>query len=108
MWDRKGGLHSSTVNRLVHKTARSTVREKQLEWGSQTPSFVMKHTAAGARAASVTDYREMPQATALIVGYVRRRRRGWGGRRGREEWGCESLLIETLATVAGWMLLWEL
>ena len=33
MWERKGGLHSSAVNRVVDKTARSTVREKQLEWG---------------------------------------------------------------------------
>ena len=36
--------------------------------GSQTPSFVMKHTAAGARAATESDYRGVFQTTALIVG----------------------------------------
>lgn len=47
--DRRGGIYSQSVNRMLHKDADVLLRKKQLEWNKQSKTFVWKNMLAGAK-----------------------------------------------------------
>jgi pimeloyl-ACP methyl ester carboxylesterase len=45
--DRFGGIHSKSVDRILHKDANDEVRAKQLRWNKQSKTTVWKFMLAG-------------------------------------------------------------
>ena len=67
-WESIGGTESKSVLRFVHPNSRPTIKSKQLEWNTKTPSHVIKGLLGGMRLAMLEDYNGIKQPTALIVG----------------------------------------
>nr|CAG8447627.1 15480_t:CDS:10 [Entrophospora candida] len=49
MLDRRGGIHSTSVNRMLSKTANDMIRSKQLLWNKQSKTQVFKCMLKGAK-----------------------------------------------------------
>ncbi|CAG8574806.1 27004_t:CDS:10 [Dentiscutata erythropus] len=47
LFDRRGGINSSSVDRMLHKDASVGLRTKQLKWNKQSKTFVWKRMLSG-------------------------------------------------------------
>ncbi|KAI9090022.1 Alpha/Beta hydrolase protein [Phlyctochytrium arcticum] len=66
--DRRGGIHSRSVNRLVGAKATEALRRRQLEWNRQHDTFIAKCVYKGAKWAPPSLYHEIACPVLLIGG----------------------------------------
>ncbi|CAG8438712.1 2399_t:CDS:2 [Scutellospora calospora] len=68
MFDRRGGINSKSVNRMLHKDASVGLRTKQLQWNKQSRTFVWKRMLSGLKWITCDDIREIQCPLLLISG----------------------------------------
>ncbi|KAF8946437.1 hypothetical protein BGZ52_008736, partial [Haplosporangium bisporale] len=66
--DRMGGIHSQSVNRLVHSSASDDLRRKQLRWNKESKTFVLKRLMAGVHIPTQYDYCKIQCPLLLLAG----------------------------------------
>ncbi|CAG8668471.1 5785_t:CDS:2, partial [Racocetra fulgida] len=68
LFDRRGGVNSHSVNRMLHKDANVGLRTKQLKWNKQSKTFVWKRMLGGFKWISRDDIRGIQCPLLLIAG----------------------------------------
>jgi len=66
--DRIGGIHSQSVNRLVHSSASDDLRRKQLRWNKESKTFVLKRLMAGVHFPTQHDFCKIQCPLLLLAG----------------------------------------
>ncbi|KAF8925721.1 hypothetical protein BGZ58_000532 [Dissophora ornata] len=66
--DRMGGIHSKSVNRLLHVSASDDLRRKQLRWNKASRTSVLKRLLLGARLPTPDDFRRIQCPLLLMTG----------------------------------------
>ncbi|KAF9427062.1 hypothetical protein BGZ94_005529 [Podila epigama] len=66
--DRMGGLHSPSVNRLLHSSASDELRKRQLRWNTASRTTVLRRLMAGVRYPTQQDFCAIHCPVLLIVG----------------------------------------
>ncbi|KAF9311338.1 hypothetical protein BG003_007510 [Podila horticola] len=66
--DRFGGIHSQSVNRLVHSSASDGLRRKQLRWNKASKTFVLRRLMAGVHYPTQQDFCKIQCPLLLIAG----------------------------------------
>lgn len=68
LFDRRGGINSSSVNRILHKDASDGLRSKQLKWNKQSKTFVWKRMLSGFKWITRDDIYDIQCPLLLISG----------------------------------------
>ncbi|CAG8697506.1 9065_t:CDS:10 [Cetraspora pellucida] len=68
LFDRRGGINSYSVNRMLHKDASVGLRTKQLKWNKQSKTFVWKRMLGGFKWITRDDIRMIQCPLLLIAG----------------------------------------
>lgn len=66
--DRWGGIHSKSVNRLLHASAGDDLRRKQLRWNKESTTFVLRRLLLGVQYPTPDDFRKIQCPILLMVG----------------------------------------
>lgn len=66
--DRIGGIHSQSVNRLVHSSASDDLRRKQLRWNKESKTFVLRRLMAGVHIPTQHDFCKIQCPLLLLAG----------------------------------------
>jgi pimeloyl-ACP methyl ester carboxylesterase len=66
--DRIGGIHSKSVNRLVHASASDDLRRKQLQWNKASRTFVLRRLMAGVRFPTPGEFQRIRCPLLLMSG----------------------------------------
>lgn len=66
--DRMGGIHSKSVNRLLHASAGDDLRRKQLRWNKASRTFVLRRLMAGVQWPSPVDFQRIQCPLLLMSG----------------------------------------
>ncbi|KAG0085513.1 hypothetical protein BGZ93_000632 [Podila epicladia] len=66
--DRIGGIHSQSVNRLVHASASDDLRQRQLRWNKASKTFVLKRLMAGVHYPTQQDFCKIQCPLLLLAG----------------------------------------
>ncbi|KAF8949600.1 hypothetical protein BGZ46_005072, partial [Entomortierella lignicola] len=66
--DRIGGIHSQSVNRLLHASAGDDLRRKQLRWNKESRTFVLRRLLLGARLPTPDEFRKIQCPLLLMAG----------------------------------------
>jgi pimeloyl-ACP methyl ester carboxylesterase len=66
--DRLGGIHSKSVDRILHKAANNEVRAKQLRWNKQSKTIVWKYMLAGVNWFTQADISSIECPVLLMTG----------------------------------------
>ncbi|KAF9914448.1 hypothetical protein BX616_008286, partial [Lobosporangium transversale] len=66
--DRIGGIHSKSVNRLLHTSAGEDLRRKQFRWNKASRTFVLRRILLGARWPTPDDFRRIQCPLLLMAG----------------------------------------
>ncbi|KAF9109368.1 hypothetical protein BGX27_007680 [Mortierella sp. AM989] len=66
--DRMGGIHSQSVNRLLHASAGDDLRRKQLRWNKASKTFVLRRLLLGARMPTPDEFRRIRCPLLLMAG----------------------------------------
>ncbi|CAG8476539.1 8426_t:CDS:10 [Diversispora eburnea] len=66
--DRRGGIYSDSVNRMLHKDASVLLRTKQFKWNKQSKTFVWKRMLGGAKWITKEDISEIECPLLLLSG----------------------------------------
>ncbi|KAF9356747.1 hypothetical protein BGX34_009781 [Mortierella sp. NVP85] len=66
--DRWGGIHSKSVNRLLHASAGDDLRRKQLRWNRESTTFVLRRLLLGVQYPTPDDFRKIQCPILLMVG----------------------------------------
>ncbi|KAG0014448.1 hypothetical protein BGZ80_010431 [Entomortierella chlamydospora] len=67
-FDRLGGAHSQSVNRLLHASAEDDLRRKQLKWNRASKTTVLRRLLMGARIPTPDEFRKIQCPLLLMVG----------------------------------------
>lgn len=66
--DRIGGIHSQSVNRLVHSSASDDLRRRQLRWNKASKTLVLKRLMAGVHYPTQQDFCKIQCPLLLLAG----------------------------------------
>ncbi|KAF9139592.1 hypothetical protein BGX30_007785 [Mortierella sp. GBA39] len=66
--DRMGGIHSKSVNRLLHASAGDDLRRRQLRWNKASRTFVLRRLMAGVQWPSPVDFQRIQCPLLLMSG----------------------------------------
>eukprot|EP01135_Chromosphaera_perkinsii_P009377 Nk52_evm53s1737 gene=Nk52_evmTU53s1737 len=66
--DRRGGINSNSVNKMLHPSASEKLREMQLRWNSSNPSWVVKHLGSNIELCNLQEYAQIKVPTLLLCG----------------------------------------
>lgn len=66
--DRMGGIHSKSVNRLLHASAGDDLRRKQLRWNKASRTFVLRRLMAGLQWPSPDHFQRIQCPLLLMSG----------------------------------------
>ncbi|KAF9401735.1 hypothetical protein BGX21_000801 [Mortierella sp. AD011] len=67
-FDRLGGTHSQSVNRLLHASTGDDLRRKQLRWNRASKTTVLRRLLLGARIPTPDEFRKIQCPLLLMVG----------------------------------------
>ncbi|KAF9977769.1 hypothetical protein BGZ65_007266, partial [Modicella reniformis] len=66
--DRWGGIHSKSVNRLLHANAGEDLRRKQIQWNKSSRTSVLRRLVMGLRYPTPDDFRKIQCPLLLMAG----------------------------------------
>jgi pimeloyl-ACP methyl ester carboxylesterase len=66
--DRMGGIHSKSVNRLLHASAGEDLRRKQLRWNKASRTSVLRRLMAGVQWPTPGDFHRIQCPLLLMSG----------------------------------------